>query len=840
MYMRWNRLRVQGGATPTIKNHTATAISRRELLVFGGYDGRHNHNELFLFDCEARTWRELTHVARGAPPAGRNGHTATLAEHKLFIIGGWLGSGPLAAADLHVLHLPTLTWQPPPRVRGSPPGPCNMHTADYLPHLRSILVFRGGDGREYLNDLHALSIDTMEWRQIHASGELPAPRANHSSAVVGDAQTLLVFGGWDGQKRLNDIHVLDTRCFTWSRVRGTSNPWDPEAAGDELVPRAPPHPRAGMTLACHRDMLFLFGGSGPSATCYNDLHVYDPEDHEWLDMIVTEEEGGRSAACAGGAAEEDLKASEAPWMRHQETEVTLSGSFTGERWRSNSSSSSGRRRRRLQSTNTQEYRDDGDDDDDDGADDDDDDECFTSRDDARRMTQPYGIDMYEEEDDEGSYELYDRGGHEDYCDGNPANPNDTIHIHPRRRRRLPRAPIVVVGKGPGRRAGHTCTVVDRKLFIFGGSYGSEYLNDFYELDTDPPPCAEISLASSTQLLQRSLGQFVNNEEFADISFLVEGRVVFAHKLILSLLSERFRVMFSSGFREASEKQIQVPDVRYVVFVKMMEYLYTGEAVAEDRWHGERRASIINSAEFSAAGNGQEPLASPSGGYYQQCWGLPQLEAQTPNGNEFSAYDAEAHERGRGSSWPQEEPVEYASASTRGWPETPQDGDWRDPFYEEKRHTDAAGTMAGAERGSLMGDDEFEVTLELLVAADQFMLDHLKQVCERALQHAVCRETVECLLEAAEGSNAMQLRAVCLHFMRNHAPLPSVDVFDDDSSDIVRLDDEEDEEDEEEEEEEGEEEEEEKSKRLSATSDGLGTDGITSSDTASGMNEDAFF
>jgi len=41
----------------------------------------------------------------GGGGAGRNGHTATLADRKIFIIGGWLGSGPLAASDMHYLDI---------------------------------------------------------------------------------------------------------------------------------------------------------------------------------------------------------------------------------------------------------------------------------------------------------------------------------------------------------------------------------------------------------------------------------------------------------------------------------------------------------------------------------------------------------------------------------------------------------------------------------------------------------------------------------------------------------------------------------------------------------------
>jgi hypothetical protein len=51
--------------------------------------------------------------------------------------------------------------------------------------------------------------------------------------------------------------------------------------------------------------------------------------------------------------------------------------------------------------------------------------------------------------------------------------------------------VVIHGRGPGRRAGHTATAVNRKIYVFGGSCGSDYLNDFYVLDTDPPPHAMV-------------------------------------------------------------------------------------------------------------------------------------------------------------------------------------------------------------------------------------------------------------------------------------------------------------------------------------------------------------
>ena len=69
------------------------------------------------------------------------------------------------------------------------------------------------------------------------------------------------------------------------------------------------------------------------------------------------------------------------------------------------------------------------------------------------------------------------------------------------------------------------------------------------------------------------------------------------------------------------------------------------------------------------------------------------------------------------------------------------------------------------RNGPLGERIAEVT-ELLEMADQFMLDHLKQVCEVPLCQAVRDYTVEELLRVAEGYNALQLQAVCRHHIRN--------------------------------------------------------------------------
>jgi hypothetical protein len=125
------------------------------------------------------------------------------------------------------------------------------------------------------------------------------------------------------------------------------------------------------------------------------------------------------------------------------------------------------------------------------------------------------------------------------------------------------------------RAGHTATAVNRKIYIFGGSCGSDYLNDFFVLDTDPPPNAIVSEPTSLQLVERRLRHFFNDEEFADVTFLVQGQRVYGHKLVLSMVSECFRAMFTTGFRESNAMEIDIPDCSHSGFLSLMEYIYTG-------------------------------------------------------------------------------------------------------------------------------------------------------------------------------------------------------------------------------------------------------------------------
>ena len=81
-----------------------------------------------------------------------------------------------------------------------------------------------------------------------------------------------------------------------------------------------------------------------------------------------------------------------------------------------------------------------------------------------------------------------------------------------------------------------------------------------------------------------------------MTFIVEGKKFYAHKIVLSLISEHFRGMFKSGMAESKMEEIVIDDVTYPVFNSIMYFLYTGEFHFGADWDGQE-SSIDHLHEF---------------------------------------------------------------------------------------------------------------------------------------------------------------------------------------------------------------------------------------------------
>ncbi|KAL3674478.1 hypothetical protein V7S43_000426 [Phytophthora oleae] len=70
-----------------------------------------------------------------------------------------------------------------------------------------------------------------------------------------------------------------------------------------------------------------------------------------------------------------------------------------------------------------------------------------------------------------------------------------------------------------------------------------------------------------------LRSLINNKLMSDVTFIVEGAEIFAHKCII-IRSGYFRTLLSGEFARRKTVQVEISDVSREVFLILLEFVYT--------------------------------------------------------------------------------------------------------------------------------------------------------------------------------------------------------------------------------------------------------------------------
>ncbi|KAJ7973349.1 acyl-CoA-binding domain-containing protein 4 [Quillaja saponaria] len=160
-----------------------------------------------------------------------------------------------------------------PSVSGQHPKSRYEHGATVV--LDKMYIFGGNHNGRYLNDLHVLDLRSWSWSRIEAKfgAETPdspspvtlAPCAGHSS-IPWENKLLSIAGHMEDPSESIQVKAFDLQTSTWSTLKTYGKP---------------PVSRGGQSVTLVGTTLVIFGGQDAKRILLNDLHVLDLETMTW-------------------------------------------------------------------------------------------------------------------------------------------------------------------------------------------------------------------------------------------------------------------------------------------------------------------------------------------------------------------------------------------------------------------------------------------------------------------------------------------------------------------------------------------------------------------------------
>lgn len=393
------------------------------------------------------------------------------------------------------------------------PGPRAAHSFDILENR--IVVFGGWNGKKALNDVHIFDYQSGVWQACETSQETPSARNNHATVVIDNK--LFVHGGHDGSKWLSDMYILSCNS-TCQEDSVEARPFS-ESLSWSRAQTSGYHPSA---RACHslsrvNRKIYLLGGYN-GAVCYSAIEVLDLDTMTWIQPQVT---------------------GNVPVARNAHTVTVVNkclylfGGHSGSKHLND-----------LHIFDTTKLE----------------------------WTTPNLL---------GSIPPGIRGhsstlvGSKIVCFGGydgKSRSND-LYIYD-----IPESkwshPTEFEGVPPGRQRHSACLISSKRILIYAGFNGSKWLSDLYLLDIGKFEETALNDEANTHFLS-NMKALVNNSEFSDIRIIIDEKIIYAHRAILACQCDRFRAMLSSNMKEVSDGEIVILDWSYEGYFALITYIYTG-------------------------------------------------------------------------------------------------------------------------------------------------------------------------------------------------------------------------------------------------------------------------
>eukprot|EP00112_Aurelia_sp_Birch-Aquarium-sp1_P017489 Seg406.3 transcript_id=Seg406.3/GoldUCD/mRNA.D3Y31 product="RING finger protein B" protein_id=Seg406.3/GoldUCD/D3Y31 len=256
----WARIEDESNGASRRMGHTATYDEKsRQMYVFGGSKNKKWYSDIHTLDTETMTWNSIE--VTGKAPV-RAYHSCTVVNEELLIFGGvFPNPDPIpdgCSNDVHFFSTVSNSWYQP-IVSGEKPTARSGHSACLIDGL--LYIFGGWDAPTCFNDLWTLDIGLMSFKKVETTGQVPSPRSWHGAALSSDLQSLVIYGGYNGDVALNDLHVLKIGSLQWSRLADQNLT---ARAGHQLLNFS------SSTSEKEKEKMLVFGGGNNDGDFYND------------------------------------------------------------------------------------------------------------------------------------------------------------------------------------------------------------------------------------------------------------------------------------------------------------------------------------------------------------------------------------------------------------------------------------------------------------------------------------------------------------------------------------------------------------------------------------------
>ena len=160
---------------------------------------------------------------------------------------------------------------------GTSPGKRYGHTMCYMKPY--IVIFGGNVGNRITNDIWLINIDDgiLEWKKLEPTGELPAGRMYHSSALCkygGAAGMVIIYGGRNEQGfAMND---------TWGLRKHRNGTWDWVKA--PYSSNYSPFKRFQHSISFYYNFMIVLGGRTDEDQKNIPIEIYDTETSDWTEL----------------------------------------------------------------------------------------------------------------------------------------------------------------------------------------------------------------------------------------------------------------------------------------------------------------------------------------------------------------------------------------------------------------------------------------------------------------------------------------------------------------------------------------------------------------------------